>query len=85
MTGLVISVVVAATCANVLSRNIAPHQIVHDGVVYLDGDTITDVPKTTAQEWIAHGWAEDATGKYNTPAKKPRQAKNSHRASAEME
>jgi hypothetical protein len=63
----------------------APHQIVHDGVVYLDRDTITDVPKTTAQEWIAHGWAEDATGKDNTPAKKPRQAKNSHRASAEME
>jgi hypothetical protein len=46
-----------------------PHQIVYDGVVYLDGDTITDVPNPTAQEWIAHGWAQDTTAE-TTPAKK---------------
>jgi hypothetical protein len=46
----------------------APHQIVYDGQVYLDGDTIVDVPNPTAAEWIAHGWAvEDVPG----PAKKP--------------
>jgi hypothetical protein len=48
----------------------APHQIVHAGVVYLGGDTITDVPNPTAAEWIAHGWAvEDVSGK--DTAKKP--------------
>jgi hypothetical protein len=48
-----------------------PHQIYYEGETYLDGDSITDVPKTTAAEWIAHGWAQDATGKDTAPAKKP--------------
>jgi hypothetical protein len=49
---------------------IGPHQIVHQGEVYLDGDEIYDVPNKTAQEWIAHGWAEDHSGRDSTPAKK---------------
>jgi hypothetical protein len=49
----------------------APHQIVCDGLVYLDGDEIYDVPNLTAADWIAHGWAEDLSGKDTAPAKKP--------------
>ena len=61
------------SCVHVTTVTVTgPHQIVYDGQVYLDGDTVVDVLKTMAQEWIAHGWAEeDVAGKDNNPAKKP--------------
>jgi hypothetical protein len=48
-----------------------PHQIYYEGQTYLDGDTVVDVLKTTAAEWIDHGWAEDISGGTDTksPAK----------------
>jgi hypothetical protein len=58
------------SCPHVTNVTVnAPHQVVYDGVVYLDGDTVADVPNPTAAEWIAHGWAQDATAQ-TTPAKK---------------
>jgi len=48
----------------------APHQIVYDGQVYLDGDMIADVPNPTAAEWINHGWATDVSAETAPAAKK---------------
>jgi hypothetical protein len=61
-----------ASCVHLTNVTVnAPHQVVYDGVVYLGGDSISDVPNPTAAEWIAHGWADDASSKDTAPAKKP--------------
>jgi hypothetical protein len=38
------------------------HQIFFDGVVYLAGDEIIDVPLEVADYWIASGWAVSSVG-----------------------
>jgi hypothetical protein len=48
-----------------------PHQVVYDGVVYLGGEEVYDVPNPTAAEWVSHGWADDLSGRDTAPAKPP--------------
>lgn len=40
------------TCVRVAEHR----QVVHDGTVYLDGQTV-EVPADVAEHWTEHGWA----------------------------